>query len=158
MAPRNLRVPKRRVAAEVRLADDTVLAGLLYTDVERLDGSPGCVADRLEDPLGRYLPIAVDDRHVLINKAGIVTVRVPEQESRRPSAKDVMRMSVRVRMSNNEILEGELYAILPPARARVLDFLNMSHERFIQLFQNDRLTLINGDYIVEVTELLADEG
>jgi len=146
--------PKRRIAARVSLVHGVVLEGTLYADVHRLDGSPGSIVDRLEDPLVKYLPLAVDDRHVLLQKHQIVTIELGPEDSRPPETAELRELRVRLRLSTRAILEGSFFAVLSPVHSRVLDYLNVTPSTFLRLFQADRLALVNGQYVVEVSELL----
>jgi len=146
--------PKRRVTARVSLVLGAVLEGILYADVHRIDGTPGAIADRLEDPLVKYLPLAVEGRHLFLQKNQIVTIELGPEESRPPAVEELREFRVRLRLSTRAILEGSLLAVLSPAHSRVLDFLNVTPSTFLHLFQPDRLVLVNGVYVVEVSELL----
>lgn len=148
-------IPRRRVPVRVQLADNSIVSGELYADVRGADGAPGRVLDRLNDPLETYLPLAADDKHVLLNKAGITTVQLPVGEGSALGRGMTSDREVRVRMilSNGERLDGRMRAPLEE-HARLLDYLNSTRQMFFALEGENKATLINGSFILSVTELL----
>lgn len=146
--------PKRRVAARVRLIDGRTLDGALYADVQRLDGTRASVVDRLHDAFERYIPLATEGRHVLLQKSAVVTVHLPGDEVEPPAADGVREFRVALGLAAGEPVRGRLFALLPPAQSRALDFLNRTAQPFVELASGDELVLVNTEHVVTVTELL----
>jgi hypothetical protein len=113
------------------------------------------VLDRLNDPLETYLPLAANDKHILLNKPGIMTVQLSVGEGGALGRGLTSDRKLRVRMilSNGKKLEGTIRAPLEQ-HARLLDFLNSTKQMFFALLDDRWATLINGRCIVSVTELL----
>lgn len=150
-------IPKRRVAVEVQLSDGETLIGQFYHDVQRADGTPGSLIDRLLDTREQYIPLATDNRHVLLNKSRIVTVQLRDHESQRaPRAAGARSLSVQIRLSTGSTVEGSIYALLPAARSRTLDYLNGSAGSFFPL-HGERIVLINNRHVMRVSETIRHE-
>jgi hypothetical protein len=155
---RSLWVPRRRVPVQVQLADGSLLEGELYADVKSADGTPGRVLDRLNDSRETFLPLARDDKHILLRKSGIATVRLEteEEEIRNRGADGTREVRARIDLSDGTSLEGMIPAPLSP-QARLLDYLNASREKFSVLRAGRQVTLINGACVMAVTELRETE-
>lgn len=151
-------VPRRKVPARVRLADSTALEGSLYAPVAGSLGRPGRMVDRLNDAAERYLPLALHDRHVLVHKSRIVAVELSESDGGigQSSSAYARELRLRVALLDGSTVQGRTYAEMPPSRARVLDFLNATVPRFIPLLRDDGVVIVNGDYIVAVSEDLGN--
>jgi hypothetical protein len=147
-------IPRRRVPVRIQLADNSVVSGELYADVRGADGAPGRVLDRLNDPLETYLPLASDDKHILLNKAGITTVQLSVGEGGALGRGLTSDRELRVRMilSNGKRLDGSIRAPLEE-HARLLDYLNSTNQMFFALQGEKKATLINGRCILSITEL-----
>jgi hypothetical protein len=152
---RRVWIPRRRVPVSVRLNDNSVVSGELYAEVKGSDGAPGRVLDRLNDPLETYLPLAANDRHILLNKSGIATVRLAIEEggalSRGQTSDRELRVSII--LSSGERLDGRIRASLEN-HARLLDYLNSTKQMFFAIEDDNEATLINGGCILSVTEQL----
>lgn len=122
-ARKTMWVPKRRVQARVQLADRSTLEGGLYADAHPLDRTPARVLDRLADPTEAYIPLASGDRHILLRKAGIVSVQLDQQDMGIPVAPGSRRIQVRIALRSGTVIESYLRALLP-THARALDYLN----------------------------------
>jgi hypothetical protein len=148
-------IPRRRVPVRIQLVDNSVVSGELYADVRGADGAPGRVLDRLNDPLETYLPLASDNKHILLNKPGITTVQLSVSEGSALGRGLTSDREVRVRMilSNGKRLDGRIRAPLEE-HARLLDYLNSTKQMFFALEGDNQATLINGSSILSVTELL----
>ncbi len=148
-----LRVVKRVVPVRIRLADDSLREGHLYGDVQRLDGGPATILDRLDDPCEAFLPLATGGTHVLVSKSRAMTVEIRPGEITAPATQGATTLQVEILLSNGEILNGRIHAVLPPASCRALDFLNRLSSKFLCLFRDDEAVLVNREYVVAVTEV-----
>jgi hypothetical protein len=151
-------IPRRRVPVKIQLVDGSVVSGELYADVKGPDGAPGRVLDRLNDPLDTYLPLAADDRHILLNKSGITTVQLSVKEGAALGRGLTSDREVRVRLtlSSGKRLDGTIRAPLEE-HARLLDYLNSAKQMFFALEGEKKATLVNGSSILSVTELLEED-
>ena len=146
-------VPRRRVRARVRLAD-SVYEGALYAPVEEPGGGPGRLSDRLNESQEKYIPLALENRHVLLRKASIVVVELGEEE--REIEQQVTRaareLHLRFRLSDGTTLRGRTHAEMPPESARVLDFMNERAPRFITLLRDGQVLILNERHVTAVSE------
>jgi hypothetical protein len=153
----SLWIPRRRVAVKVQLADQSKLAGQLYADQRRPDGTPGRVVDRLNDTAEQYLPLALQDRHVLLNKAAIVTVHVDDADRELSVSDELVEHHVRVNMCDRSQHVGKVHGILPFTQRRALDYLNNMTQRFLSLHASEKVILLNTEYVMGVVEVISQE-
>ena len=143
-------VPRREVRARVLLDDGRVLDCLMFTAVTARDGGPQRVIDRLNDPGEEFVPVSCRDDRFLVNKSGIVTVQITQGDEiaavRTGSGSDA---AVRISLTGGISLVGRFEISMPPERSRVIDFLNVA-PRFLALFGENRVTLVQRSYIVAV--------
>lgn len=157
MEARRPYVPRRRVRATVRLAGRGVLKGDLYAEQVHLDGSPGRVLERLNDSSERYLPLAVHDSHLLLNKRHIVVVEIETCEVERPAGSS-RAARVRVDLTDGSAVEGSIE--MPPANgagSRTLDHLNALPDGFHVVWTTNAACLVNTGYIAVVAEICGRE-
>ena len=147
-----LQVAKRRVPVTVYLANKTI-EGELYADTHQIDGSEARLVDRLADPWETFTPLAVEERHILVRKSRILAVELDPSEVPRPCGAAVTALKLFFQFTNGLIVCGTVYALLAPAGSRPLDFLNRSSSRFLNVFSPARVTLVNMNHVVDVTEL-----
>lgn len=145
------RVPTREVAAFLMLDDGRSLEGKLFLHEQGPDGHPERVLDRLNDGAEPFVPLAVGSDRFLLNKSGIITVELEASEDDvghldPPGAR---RAAVRITLAGGTALLGELVVLMPPERSRVLDYLNAA-PRFVPLFREGRVTLVQRSFIVTV--------
>lgn len=148
-------IPRRRVFAQLQLADHSELQGDLYADICRSDGSPGRVADRLNDTSEKFMPIAIEKRHILLNKMLIVSVTLSETngEIRASWPEELPEARVSVQLSTETCLEGKICATSRSA-SRMLDYLNDTKDTFIALKSYGGMTWINLEYVVGLSEIV----
>jgi hypothetical protein len=156
-------VPKRRVGARCVLSTGSVLVGHFYVAVTRADGRPETLAQRLNDTTERFLPIALETRHVLLRKSHLVTVEMPIEELGGEVLADTEagfeRKELRFQLDlwNGTSILGRTFARMNK-HARALDYFNQGAWRFIDVVLDDRVMLVNGDYVAAVTEeVVADD-
>jgi hypothetical protein len=83
------------------------------------------------------------------NRSAIVRV---EYEGNKPADESVTRIPCRINMMDGSVLDGEIIEILPPDHARLYDYLNQAHDRFIRLYTGDsQVCMVNKNYIIQVT-------
>lgn len=149
-------IPRRRVKARIRLADENVIDGELYASVERAGGEPGRIVDRLNNASEKFIPVAVAGRHILLNKSSITLVEVESgryevEDLDKPEAREIR---VSITFSDSRGVSGAFFTCLPEAHRRALDFLNLGRCRFLALYCNGRAVLVNVDRIQHATELM----
>jgi hypothetical protein len=140
----DLRVPKKAVAVELTLVDRGAARIELF--VAEAQG----VAPLLEGDF-EFLPghDVDEDTWVVLRRSSVLWVRLtPEPESLElfDHAQDV-----RIDLAGGSSLDGSLLYTAAPERARVVDHLN-EPGRFLELWQEERLCLVNKAYIVKLRE------
>ena len=145
------RIPRRQVQARILLDDGRTLDGTVFTTDSVPGGRPEDVLHLLNDPTEDFVPLVCGDDSFLLNKTGIIWVQltgataeeVAEQtESGRPAP-------VRMTLAGGLSLVGTLSIVMPPERARVIDYMNAAG-RFLPLFGDGMVTLVRRSFVVSV--------
>ena len=143
-------VPRREVQATVVLDDGRTLECTLFTAVSSPEGGPQRVLDRLNDSAEEFVPVSCDEDRFLVSKPGILTVQITQPDELEAMETDAGREApVRLSLAGGINLVGRFRIVMPPERSRVIDYLNES-DRFVPLFGEDRVTLVQRRYIVTV--------
>ncbi len=147
-------VPMRKVPARVRLANSAVLNGAFYVAMRGARGKPETLAHRLNNWTEKFLPFALEDRHVLLKKSCIVTVEIPssERENEESAPEDRLEFRVKLDLLNGTAVAGNARGEARSGRTRTLDYLN-SASRFIDLLVDDAIVLVNGSYVVAASDV-----
>jgi len=147
-------VPKRKVPARVRLADAAVLKGALYVAMRGSGGKPETVAMRLNDWTEKFLPFALEDRHLLLKKSCIVTIELANTErgSEELAQEGGKEFRLKLGLLDGTSVSGKALGEVPPGRTRALDYLNGA-PRFIDLMIDETVVLVNGNYVVAVSDV-----
>ncbi len=84
------------------------------------------------------------------NKASVV--RVEYREEQPLDLPEMVSLGCRLYLMDGSSMEGRIRKPLPPDRARLFDYLNLTEERFVKIEINDsNVCLVNKAYIVCVT-------
>ena len=143
-------IPRREVGATVVLDDGRTLECTLFTAVSSPEGGPQLVIDRLNDAEEEFVPVSSGDDRFLVSKPGIVTVQITQRDEMDAMETDAGREApVRLSLAGGVGLVGRFRIVMPPERSRVIDYLNEA-SRFVPLFGEDRVTLVQRGYIVTV--------
>lgn len=151
-----LRVPKRRVPAELGLPDGTTRSVALFL-AELAHDHAG--AERVSDILNGgadFIP-ALDttrDQVVFFNRAGITYAQVDATEERDPSDDLTLPTEFHVELTflHGGTLRGLVSYILPPDRARLVDYLN-AQPPFFRLLHQERVSLVNKKHIAQLSPI-----
>jgi len=149
-----LRVPQLEVPVKVLIDNGQILEGRVFVPEIGPDGQPGRVLDRLNDPDDHFLPMAVSDDRLLLNKSGIVTVDLADVEHEVAGFAEHVGTEalVRITLAVGTAVVGKLFVRMPPQRARVLDFLNAAG-RFIPVLTGEHVLLVQRSYVLFVRTL-----
>jgi len=149
-----LAVPKRKVRVRVRLMNRSMLDGQIYVATKTSRGTSEQVVDRLNDIAERFLPFAMENRHILLNKANIITVEVsgPAAEGEKPYTTGLDYFDLEFWAPDGGEVPGRAYALVEPAHSRALDVMNRTTARFVSLVQEDRVVIVNLSYVVAILE------
>ena len=146
------KVPLREIRVHIRLREGEEIDGTLHALSIGPDGKPGRLIDRLNDA-DAFVPWTQGDKLDLLNKTGIVWVRVGANEpAEEPGSEDESHGAhVTVDISGGIHAVGEMHYLMPPERSRVLDYVNSS-PRFIALRGDSGMLLVNCEHIVRIHE------
>ena len=144
-------VPRREASARILLDDGRTLDGKVYLAVTGHDGRPETVWERLNDAGEEFVPVACGPDRFLLNKSGIITVTVSDEDDAvHDDTYDGARETpVRVSLAGGISLIGRLHIAMPQERSRVLDYLNAA-PRFLPLHSPEGITLVHRRFIVSV--------
>ena len=159
--PFDLKVPKRRVTVELALQGSTP------RQVEVFVAEQQAHAVQKEDVLNlleseqAFLP-AFDletKTGTLFNKDTVLWVGIQLAEQGDELEQELFdnRRSVEVEVVGGTTLQGNFLYTAPSMRARVVDFLNHPG-RFVRLWSEERLYLVNKSYVLRILELGQSRG
>lgn len=151
-----LRVPKRRLPVEIVLPGGERRNVNVFLSEYAVDHAG---AERLSDILngaGNFIP-AVDtasDRVAFFNRTAIAYARVATTEERDESddLNIPTEFPVEVTLLDGKKVAGLVSFILPPDRARLVDFLN-SPQPFFRLLQQDAVALVNKLHVAQISTI-----
>jgi hypothetical protein len=152
----DLRVPKRRVEAEVLLAGGATRRVAVFL----ADTAPGHAGgERLSDLLnGREDFIPAFDVALgaitFLNRTGVILARVdgPVESEREGDVTIPSEHEVEIALLDGSSLRGLVSYILPPDRSRLNDFLNASPP-FFRLLEPGAVALVNKRHVARVVPL-----
>lgn len=149
-------MPKRAVQVELIRPGGARLDAEVYL-AEFASGHLG--GERLSEMLngGRFLPVRdrAQGKVLIITSRNIAVARVAlEVEADDDAAAHTIptEHEVRVTLVDGQCLKGLLTYVLPPERARLIDFLN-GCPQFIPLLEADHLALVNREHIAQIDPL-----
>jgi len=148
-------LPKRRVDVRVELLNGNTMSGSFYADRNNRSGGPGRVSDRLNSDSEPFLPLAVEDGHILVRKAVIATVQMDDEPWETPQpAPNTTELQLRVKLMNGSTTSGTVVAVLPKG-SRALDYLNTNDAGFFALIAADsKIVLVNARHVESVIEFI----
>ncbi len=151
---RVIKIPKKLQPVSLWIHPEGQVIGSLFVKVQTK-----CVSS-VEDPctvLNEPDPFLVLQREApeelrFYNKASIIRVEYHAEEAL-PQAR-MKPLSCRLDMMDGSLITGSVWRELPPRYARLYDYLNMTHEKFMKLHLEDsHICLVNKAYIVCATHL-----
>src|SRR5687768_5183004 len=141
----DLRVEKRREAAELTLVTGATLSGVFFlAGSSHFHTGPERVGDLLNQQAG-FFPFETASRTMLINRAHVLKVALPPQmiEAQLDAGYDVAtRRTVKMLLTTGESITGIVVIFRPPAHDRLSDYAQID-ERFRYVELPDRTILIN---------------
>jgi hypothetical protein len=148
------RVPQRKIAVRVALADGATLDGALFAPAAGPDGAPGRLIDRLNEEEEHFLALAGPDESFLLRKSALVAVHLGPDDGALEyhAGEQSTAVEVRIVLEGGVALEGRVAYTMPPEKRRILDFLNAT-QGFVALARADGMTLFNRDRVVRVSDL-----
>ena len=150
-----LRVDKRREAAEVTLVTGATLSGSFFLAGDSPGHTgPERIGDLLNSATG-FFPFESGGETSMINRAHVLKVSLPSQsiEGELDASYNLApRHKVRLLLTTGELIVGQVVVFLPPGRNRLSDYAQID-ERFRYVELADRTLLINAAHIVALTEV-----
>ena len=145
------RIPRREVPARILLDDGRTLDGKVFTTDSVPGGRPEDVLHLLNDTSEDFVPLVCGNDSFLLNKAGIIWVQLTgaNAEEVAEHAESGRPAPVRLTLAGGLSLVGTLSIVMPPERARVIDYLNAAG-RFVPLFGDGSVTLVRRSFVVSV--------
>ena len=149
------RIDKHRLAVTLTLAGGGCLRGHIFVQPAVYGLPEGDNPLRELKGAEPFFPVQADDGDViLVAKERVVEVWGPTlhtpDELRRQSARC---MHLEVRLATGVVRCGSVVVEMPSNRARPLDFLNQHHQRFLTLYDNEGVRLLNMRQIDSVRPL-----
>ena len=151
-----LRIPKRAVQVEITRPDGASVRAEVYL-AEFASTHVG--GERLSEMLnaGHFLPardLATGKVNFLACRNVVVARVAREIEEDDDAAAHTIptEHEVRIILLGGQTLTGLLTYVLPPERARLIDFLNACPQ-FIPLLEADHLALVNRDHVAQIETL-----
>ena len=150
-----LRVEKRREAAEITLVTGATVSGVFFlAGSSPLHTGPQRVGDLLNDEAG-FFPFEAGGDTTLINRAHVLKVSLPTQmiEAQLDTGYDVAtRRHITILLTTGEAITGDIVVFRPAGHDRLSDYAHIDEPfRYVELA--DRTLLINSAHIVTLTEV-----
>jgi hypothetical protein len=149
----DLRVPKRRVAAEAILAGGGGRRITLFlAEAASHHTGPERPADLLNGG-DDFVPAFDEEAGAMtfLNRTGVAAVRVPGREAEDDGAELTLptEHAVEVVLLSGAALRGLVSYLRPPDRSRLVDFLN-EPEPFFRLIEDHAVVLVNKRHVARV--------
>lgn len=148
----SLALEVRSVPLRIVGFDGRSTGGRLFLRSVGESGRAETVADRLNDPGTRFLPIEIGPRVELVSLSWVAYAACAgrEPEVARREEVGASRQTVELELAGGATLAGEFLHVLPRAQARVSDLLNRSDERFLMLLAPEETLFVQRAAIVRV--------
>ena len=99
-----------------------------------------------------FFPLGSRDRVLLVAKSQVRVLHVVNSPALvHPDIGTLVDVDIQV--DSGQMVSGTIIAELASARSRVLDFLNRLTERFLPVYTDEGLVLVNRDLIVHVEQV-----
>jgi hypothetical protein len=150
-----LRVEKRREAAEITLVTGATVPGVFFLAPSSPSHTgPQRVGDLLNDEAG-FFPFETGGTTTLINRAHVLKVALPTEmiEAQLDTGYHVAtRRHIKVLLTTGEAITGDIVVFRPAGHDRLSDYAHIDEPfRYVELA--DRTLLINSAHIVTLTEV-----
>jgi hypothetical protein len=150
----NLKIPKKQKQVTLWIHPEGRVVGSLFLSLHsKLSEGEEEPLEALNHPKS-FLVLKRDDFDELrfYNKSSIV--RVEYYKEPLTDLEEVDQLGCRLCLMDGSIIEGTIKRALPPAHARLYDYLNMQDERFAEIHVEEGMVcLVNKSYIVYVKSL-----
>lgn len=150
----DLRVPKRRLAAEAILAAGGARRITLFlAEAASHHAGPERPSDLLNGG-GDFFPAFDEEAGVMsfVNRTAVEAVRLPGREVEDEGAEELTlptEHAVEVALRSGVVLRGLVSFLRPPERSRLLEFLN-EPEPFFRLLEAEAVVLVHKRHVVRV--------
>jgi hypothetical protein len=141
------------VSAEIILWNGESLATSFYLRLASVSGiGRETLSERLNDPGTRFIPCKIGGQVELLNLEWISYIRVPGStpEIAQLEQLGAIRQPAKITMQSGYVLEGQFLYVLPAARARLSDLLNISSDRFLLFLAPAAALYVNRKAIVRI--------
>jgi len=153
------RVPRRELEVRILLDDGRTLDGSLFTSDQCATGGPEDALQFLNTNSEDFVPLVCGQDRFLLNKAGIIWVQLMGEGAKEVAAanRTGRPVPVRLTLTGGMSVVGALSIVMPPERARVVDYMNAAG-RFLPLFGDGTTTLVQRGFVVSVRSADGDRS
>lgn len=147
------RIDKLRRPVQLFLADGRKLAGDVFLQpIARLRPAPEEPADLLngDEP---FFALSEATQLLLVAKDQVTRLETAPPEADNPLEFPNLGIVVEISMADGTVESGCIFPETPASRARLLDFLNATDQRFLAVYSADKVCLVNRRLIVSVRQL-----
>jgi len=150
----DFRIEKSRLPVELTLSGGEVLAGDLFVQASAKHRFEMADAPEVMNSAEPFFPLRIlGGETLLVAREQVRDVRVAFEHAAVPDWAVGTVSHVRITLLGGAMVEGRVHIEAISARARVLDVLNYTDERFFPVFLDRQLILINRASVVHVQEL-----
>ena len=151
-----LRVPKRKTPVEFALVGGTRRHVVVFlSELAPNHAGPERISD-LVNAQADFFPALDPGRNAMcfFHRDSIATVRVAAELEPTEDTQHTIPLEheVEIRLFDGSLVHGLVTYVLPPDRARVIDFLNEA-PRFFRVLEKDAVVLVNKRHVSEVVAM-----
>ncbi|MGZ6143313.1 MAG: hypothetical protein ACXWLM_08240 [Myxococcales bacterium] len=149
-----LRVPKRRAQVEVLLPGGAARQVTVFlAEYAPRHSGPERLSDLLnaQDDFVPAVDVATDTM-TFLNRHGIAAARVEREWELAGELEGGEQHEVELTLVDGTTLRGTVAFVMPPERARLLDFLNDA-QPFVRLAEKEKVALVNKRHIARVAKV-----
>lgn len=150
MGAKPLRIAKALKQVNMWVHPEGMVKGALFVTA----GDGNTTQEDPRDVLNADVPFLVlcrenPDEVRFYNRSAIVRV---EYDGNKPTDRSATVIACRVTMMDGSVIDGDIIEIMPPDNARLYDYLNQAHDRFIRMYTGEsQVCMVNKNYIIQVT-------
>ncbi|RMG51281.1 MAG: hypothetical protein D6717_13035 [Gammaproteobacteria bacterium] len=154
MDTESLKIPKDRLISSLWVeTEGQVIASFFLAPQSERHAGPETPKDLLNDPEPFVVVLHEDPQEPrFYNKNAIVRVHYREPQVEDPGVERTV-LHARLGLRDGTLVEGEVRELLQPQHRRLYDYLNLSGDRFIRIYEEgteDQVILVNRDHIIRI--------
>ena len=151
----DFRIEKGRLPVDITLVDGEAIAGELFIQASARHRFAMEDAAEIMNAPDRFFPLRLrTDNTLLVAKDRVRDVQVTYEHATEADWSIGTLTPVTITLEGGAIYTGKFLVEPPLGRTRVLDFLNRTPDRFLTLYQDDGIVLVNRSEILHVRQLI----